>query len=1001
MKQILRKLKKARGLLTLLVLLCIVKVSFAQTHQIIKGIITDARNKQPISGATVGLNGTSLATVTDLNGSFSINGAVKSGTYSVIISFIGYQTVTKSIVLSGTPVTINADLSTDALNLNEVVVTGNIVATSKKQLGNAISTVSGKELTQGFPTSVDQALQGKVAGAQISQNSGNPDGGISVHLRGNSTIVGSSDPLYIVDGVIINNNSDQLIDLGGYSENRLVDINPADIDHIEIIKGAAGAAIYGSRASNGVVEIFTKKGRSGKPAITISTDFRNNSLRKKLAYNTYPFAFTNTNASDNTQVPVKRYDLQSLIFGNAIGSESNVSISGGSENTHYYISGGYLNNQGIIRSTNFQRGTSRVRIDQRFNDWLKVSIGFNYILGGSQQIPNGGINTQYGALTGFIFGNNDINPYPDQATGVYPTLSPAGLQRTNPLEVINKFDFNEKTSRFIGNINLSATPIKGLSIVYTLGYDNSTELGTAYIPIGNTTPTYNTGYARRADNLTLLFNNDLNISYKTKIGSLIESTSTLGGTAQTARGNTNAVTGTQLSPVSQVSSSGATITTSEIRSTLNIAGFYAQETLGFENKLYITGAVRNDVASSFGISNRWQYYPKLSGAYLLSEEKFWQNSSLASIIPDLKIRASYGQNGNLTAIGAYDRLTNYVAVSLPGLPGVASPTQLGNSNIKPERQTEKEIGMDVSFLKGRFGFEFSYYNKLVKDLLLPVTLRPSTGYSTRFENIGSMTNKGTELLVRGIPMESRNFKWESTIIFNTNKNIVSNIPGGVVTFPNGFGQVAAVNGYALGAFYATYFARDSKGSLLLKPTGFPQVEKSGRDANGQPTGTTLLKVIGDPNPKWTGSFTNEFTIGKSLSVRMQWDASYGGQIFDFTRRVGSRDIYGGLAGYMPELEGKVPKGTSAALYSIMENWIDDGSYVKLRELSVFYNFRLKFSKNIPFKVSVYGRNLLCISKYPGWDPETNAAGQSTAVRGFDFVEVPIPRTIGCSLSATF
>jgi len=495
-------------------------------------------------------------------------------------------------------------------------------------------------------------------------------------------------------------------------------------------------------------------------------------------------------------------------------------------------------------------------------------------------------------------------------------------------------------------------------------------------------------------------NNDLNIAYKAPITSWLESSSSVGATVQTARSNADNVTGTQLSPVSQVSSSGATITTLENRSTLNIMGFYAQETFGFWNKLYLTGAIRNDVASSFGINNRWQYYPKLSGTYLLSEESFWKNSSLATVIPDLKFRASYGQNGNLTAIGPFDRFTNYTPVSLPGLPGLTAPAQLGNSSVEPERQTEKEVGVDADFLKNRLGFEFSYYDKSVKDLLLPVNLRPSTGYSTQYQNIGNMTNKGVELLVRGIPVENPGFKWDVTVIFNHNKNVVTDIPGGLVTFPNGFGEVAAVNGYPLGVFYSTYNARNPDGSLLLTPAGLPQVAKSGL-ANGQPTGSTLDKVIGDPNPKWTGSVTNEFTLGKAWFLRMQWDASYGGKVFDFTRRVGDRDIYGGLAGYMPELEGKVPKGTSAAEYNIMEDWIDNGSWVKLRELALSYNLTLRALNNKPLRISVYGRNLFCITKYPGWDPETNAAGQSTAVRGFDFVEVPIPRTIGVGLNYTF
>jgi TonB-linked SusC/RagA family outer membrane protein len=1000
MKQLLQCLKTARVLPALLVMLCSAQFALAQNRQTIKGVIRDARNKEPVIGAVIRLAGTNIGTATDVNGNYTLNATVPNGSYTLAITYTGYRAVNRPVTLNQSPVTVDADLSEDALNLNEVVVTGTGAATSKKQLGNAISTVSSKDFENSVATSIDQALAGKVAGAQISQNSGNPAGGISVRLRGNSTIAGSSDPLYIVDGVIVNNSSTELLDLGGYSQNRLVDINPADIDRIEIIKGAAGAAIYGSRASNGVVQIFTKRGKSGKPVVSVSTQFRSNSLRKKLAYNDYPFRFTNTTVTDLTQVPVERYDLQKEIFRDAYGTESNVSVSGGSDNTTYYMSGSYLGNQGIIDQTNFQRGTARLRVDQRFNNWLKVSVGLNYSLSGSKEIPNGGINEAYGALTGFIFANNFVNPYPNPTTGIYPTLAPAGLLRTNPLEAINRFDFNQKTSRLIGDLQVNMTPAKNLTINYTLGYDNSTQLGTGYIPIGNTSPSFSTGFARRADRIALLMNNDLNASYKAKVGEF-EFTTAAGATAQTERVSLSGITGTQLSPGNVVASSGTSLAVTDNRSTLNILGFYGQETIGFKNKMFVTGAVRNDVASSFGQENRWQYYPKVSGTYLLSEEDFWKKSGIGSVFSVFKLRASYGQSGNLTAINAYDRLTNYNAALLPNLPGISAPSQLGNATVKPERQIEKEIGLDASLLNDRLGFEFSYYNKSVKDLLLLVNLRPTTGYLSQYQNIGDMTNKGLELLVRGIPIQHENFKWNTSIIFNKNKNKVYNIPGGLLTFPGGFGQVAAVEGYPLGAFYATAFARNPDGSLLLTPAGLPQRETTGRNAAGQPAGAIVNRVIGDPNPQWTGSFINEFTVGKNLSFRMQWDASYGGQVFNFTKRVGDRDLYGGLAGYIPELKGEVPKGTSAALFSIMENWIEDGSYLKLREVSAAYTLHLKFLNNRPLRVTLAGRNLLSIDKYSGWDPETNAAGQSGAVRGFDFVEVPIPRTIALGLNYSF
>lgn len=975
---------------------------FAQTSYIIKGSVKDSRNGLAIPGVSVKLENTVIVGATNSNGDYELRANVAPGTYKVSFGYIGYSKKVETITLGqAKEITLNSSIQEDLVGLDEVVVTGTAVATSKKTLGNAISSVNAKDLQSSNATSIDQALAGKISGAQITQNSGNPAGGISVRLRGTSTVVGAGDPLYIVDGVIVNNSSAELIDLGGYAQNRLVDINPNDIERMEIIKGAAAAAIYGSRASNGVVQIFTKKGKDGKPKFNFSTNLKVNDVRKTLDVNTYPFRFNNTTVTDLTQTAVQRYDYQDDIFRTGYGNESNISVSGGGNGTQYFVSGNYLYNQGIIDKSDFTRGGFRANIDQRLNNWLKVSAGANYVISSSNEVPNGGLNEAYGALTGFIFSNNYINLQPDPITGIYPSTSPVAVQRTNPLEAINRFDFGQKTSRFIGNLQLSATPMKGLSINYTLGYDNANQLATGYIPVGNTTPSYNTGYSRRADRTSFLLNNDLNASYQAKVGDWLESTTGIGATAQSEKTYQTYLTATQLGLIGQTVNNGTlTAATGEQRSDLNLMGAYIQQTFGIMEKIYITGAARYDVSSVFGKEDRGQFYPKVSGSYLLSNEDFWRNSKLGNTISLLKFRASYGQSGNLTALGAYDQYTSFVPVNSAGLPSVYSPLQLGNTAIKPERQQEFEVGTDLSFLKDRIGVEFSYYKKDVKDLLLFANLTPSTGYSSQYVNVGTMTNKGIELLVRAVPVLTDKFKWNVTATYNRNKNIVDNIPGGILTFAGGFGQVAAVNGSPIGAFYSTYFARNPDGSLLLTAGGLPQTEKVGR-TGGQPSGAVLRKVIGDPNPDWTGSLINEISIGKHLSFRAQLDASYGAEVFNFTKRVGERDLYGGLKGYESELRGEVPKGTSAALFAIFENWIEDGSYVKLREVSASYEFKPSFLKSGNMRFSLAGRNLFSIDNYSGYDPEVNAAGQSTAVRGFDFVEVPIPRQIVVGLSMSF
>jgi TonB-dependent starch-binding outer membrane protein SusC len=1008
MKKFSWRSRKGKFLSFLVLLQLVGLVSVAQVR--IAGKVTGPGGGA-LSAISVQLQNTTFGTSTNAAGEYTIIANVKDGTYTLNFTGVGFKPLSKQVVITAAaPVTADAQLGEDVLMLNDVVVTGTSVATSKKKLANAVSTVSARDIQYSASTGIDGALQGKVAGAQITQNSGNPAGGISVRLRGPSTIVGSSDPLYIVDGVIVNNDSRELIDLGGYAQNRLVDINPADIERIEIIKGAAAAAIYGSRANNGVVQIFTKKGRAGKPQVSLSTQFRTNSIRKKLPYNQYPFRFNNATVTDLSQTPVTRYDYQDEIFHTGIGTDNTISVSGGTEATKYYVAGSSLYNEGIVQNTNFSRNGIRLNLTQKLNDIFTLSAGANFTMSNSREIPNGGLVEAYGALTGFIFSNNFVNPAKDPVSGNYPSTAPVAiLRRTNPLEAIDRFDFRQRVSRFTGNAQLNAKPINGLNIDLIFGIDNYTQNSTAYIPPRNTTPGYEGGLARRADATVYQTNTDLNISYRKKFDWL-ESTTGLGGTMQYDRTYTIAGSAQQLGAFGQTVNNGTSVI-SEFRADRTILGGFLQQTFGLWDKVYLTGAARVDASSVYGIDNRWQFFPKVSGSYIVSEEKFWKDSKLGEIIPSFKLRAAWGQSGNLTAIGAYDRLTAYTPVSYGGTAGYASPAQLGNFSVKPERQTELEVGTDISFLNDRVSFEFTYFNKDVKDLILNRTLSPSTGFNNRFLNIGTMTNKGYELMIRAVPVQQKKFTWITTFSYTHNKNVINGVEGnGVLPFAGGFGQVAAVNGYPLGAFYATFYARNPDGSYLLTAGGLPQRERGvqgangtytvARDAGGQPGGAILSKVIGNPNPLHVLSFINDFNIGK-FNFRMQWDGMLGFDVFNFTKRVGDNANYGGLEGYEAELKGDVPKGTSAAEFSIFEKWIEKGDFVKLRELSLSYLLASKAGRFKDIRLTLAGRNLLSVDNYSGYDPEVNAAGQSNAVRGFDFVEVPIPRTILIGLNVNF
>ena len=1011
----------------------------AQTTYTITGTVVEAGPDQPVIGASVLLEGTRFGAATDIDGRFSFSAAVAPGTYELRTSFVGFATARTPVTLAAAS-TVDVGtitLAQDALRSDEVVVTGSGVPTERRQIGNSIATVDARDLEVAAPTSVDQALAGKVAGALVTQNSGNPAGGISIRLRGPGTVLGSADPLYIVDGVIVDNSDAVLIDLGGGSQNRLVDLNPEDIERIEVVKGAAAAALYGSRANNGVVQIFTKRGRAGAPQVTVSTSVMTNAVRKTLDVNLAQddqgrFLGNNGQPLVNADgSPGLRYDLQDQLFQRAYGTEQYVSVAGGSAGTNYFVSGGHLGNEGILVGNLFRRFNGRARVGQSFGDVATLSVGGNYTNSRSDDIPNGGLTSNYGALTGFIFGPNTVDPDPDPVTGRY-----TGGVLANPLDVVNNYDFNQTTSRFTGDVQAGLRPATGVSVDYTLGFDTFTQTALAFIPVGTTSPGNPDGANRRAELSTTLVNHDLTARYNRMLGS-VESTTLVGGTAQTEDSETFAVSTRDLAfGVETIAGGAATPVVGEFRSERTVLGAFAQQTFGIGDRLFLTAAGRYDASSVFGADERWNFYPKVSASYDVSREPFYQGSALGRALPTLRLRASYGETGGITAIGAYTRFTNAGATSYLNSPAFVSPGGRGSEDIKPERQREVEGGLDLAAFGGRLGLELSAYSQTVDDLLLFATLAPTTGFGTELRNVGTLENNGVELLLRAQPIRTGGFEWGTTVTFATNRNEVSGIedadPGddlpGSITLPDSFGSSAAINGQPLGVFYTSRaFQRDASGQIVGQAvsgsgrTATPAVDAAGNpvlvpaslnndgflvDEAGNPVYPvrgTEVRVIGDPNPDFTGSWINEFAFGDGVTFRFQFDGAIGGDVFNFTRRLAALSAFGTLTDFQREVEGDLPAGYNGRAFGIFETYVEDGSYVKLREVALTYRVDPALATRVgaqSLRVTLYGRNLASFDNYSGYDPEVNVGGQRTGVRGFDFVEVPLPRTVGLTLAAT-
>lgn len=959
----------------------------------LKGNVTDNIG-EPAPGVSVQIKNTNMGGTTDFDGNYTLTANLNAGIHTLTFRSLGLVTKEVKITL-GTEAEIvnNVVMNLDILGLDEIVITGAGALTAKKQLGNTISSIKGLEISESGSVDITGGLSGKLAGVQVTQNSGDPAGGISVRLRSASTVNGSSDPLYIIDGVIVNNNSTNVLNTTGVTQNRLSDISPQDIDRIEVIKGAAAAAIYGSRASNGVVQIFTKKGLSGEPVITVSSSVNFNSLRKKRDFNQVPLEW----ASDGTTVPATRYDYQDMVFQNSTGTDNYVSMSGGKENTNYFASFSYLKNDGILKSTDYEREGGRIRINQVINDWASASFGTYFSTSKSNDQPNGGYTA--GILPTILFTNNTINPSPD-ADGNYPNMT----FYPNILEYIETFEFTQKNNRTISDLQLNLKPADGLKVNYIIGYDNSESIGNSYIPIGTNTRT--SGRAASTTISTKQLNSDLNASFNKDLNDNIKSTTTAGFSWQSDKTFYRSISAEGLALGVKTTDGAASISTDESRSERSFWGGFLQQTFGLSDKIFLTGAIRLDGSSVFGKDERNQFYPKASMSYLISEEDFWKNS-FGSSVNSFKVRAAWGQAGNLTAIGPFDRLSNYSATSIDGSSGLIAPTRLGNADLKPERQTELEFGIDMGLLDNKVGIELTYYEQDIEDLLLARTLSPSTGFGSRVENIGTMTNKGFEALITAMPIQTADFSWSVTGTYSTNKNEVNDIEGEQFGIGN-FGFSVAKNGQPLGVFYQGFYARNEDGSLLLTPDGLPQRDKGSydangnavpeRDASGQPTGSSLSKVIGDPNPDFIASLTNELKY-KNFSFRMQFDAVQGVDVLSWDTRMFYR--FGGGPATASELSGESVRGTGAAKFGIAESYIEDGSYIKLREVSTSYLLKDPLKGVSSVKFTITGRNLFSIDNFSGYDPEVNMDGQSNGARGGIMGLVPIPSVIKFGVIATF
>ncbi|NLG63474.1 MAG: TonB-dependent receptor, partial [Candidatus Cloacimonetes bacterium] len=551
----------------------------------------------------------------------------------------------------------------------------------------------------------------------------------------------------------------------------------------------------------------------------------------------------------------------------------------------------------------------------------------------------------------------------------------------NPLEVAERWLTPQEVSRFVGSFQARANPLPDLTLEYRLGYDTYNMQTRLFIPRG--TPAQPLGESNDVARSQYLINNDLIANYRFGIGESVDLTTSVGvNHTYTNEETVNALV-TDL-PLFVDLARGANQSVSQSRFETATLGYFVQQQIGFADRFFLTGALRFDASSTFGEDERWQLFPKLSGSWVVSEESFFADGALGNLFSSFRLRGAFGYAGNQPPVGSayarFPRYQNTINIDRTGLTHLGNP---GNPALKPERQREWEAGFDASVLDDRVGIAFTYYDQHIEDLLLSRVFAPSTGYTSILDNVGVMTNKGVELQLTGVIMDRPGFGWNATMNYSRNRNKVVELAGG--DFTVGYLNRVA-EGKPLGIFFGSGYERDANGNVVYDEIG--------------PVRAATSQYIGDPNPDWQGSLLNEFRIGRNVRINFLLDGMFGHDMWNQTVRIMDTFAAGPLAEKVSR--GEISQDTRARIQGMFEPYVEDATYVKLRQLTLTYDIsdwagRLGLSNA---SVEVGGRNLYTWTDYTGYDPEINMFGTNTVERGVDFAVYPNPRqfTFGVRMS---
>lgn len=1060
-----------------------------QAQQAVSGMVSDEAG-MPIIGATVLEEGTANGTVTDVDGNYRI--VVKDENATLVFTYIGLETLRQSV---GASSVLNVTLSENAELLSEVIVTALGFEANEDELGYANSKVDGSVVTGAAEPNVINALSGKVSGVRISRNSGDPGGGAYIQIRGISTIDRDAQPLIVVDGVPISNDS-----RGEQSsiaaQSRLNDINPNDIESVTVLKGASAAALWGTRALGGVIVIKTKSGRyNQKMSVTYKTSYSLDQINRRYPQQTVfgqgDNGIYNQNSRDSwgdkiserpggqdefdtsgrffvgqdgkVYYPIQNKNSQELfndqnfdqIFQNGYFWENNLSVSGGTENSTIFASLSDMNQAGIIRNnSDYRRTTARVNAGFRIGSKAKLSISTTYAKTKNNRIRRGASSSglHLGLLrtpadfdqTGYrgdYYANSEAAPVSNRHRSYRRSLgsSPAAVYN-NPLWTINEQENLVDVDRFITNAELTVSPTDWLDLIGRVGLDKYAEWNQQFFTPGSAAGAFRDGQFDKS----LARNTILNMDYIARAGK---------------RFNKN-VSGTLLAGFNfndrQLITDGSSIfnfiqftdVASGIRDIDNAlpenrtvtstfgkertVGVYSSASLSLYEMLFLNGTMRAESASTFGDqADNTFYFPSASVA--------WQFSELGELKNDFfsfgKLRFSYGEVGVqparyntsdvFVARSFSDPLGGALASSLYGNGAFVPSSQRGSRALRPERKRETEVGIDLRFLRNRLSFSGTYYANTTVDMLLDFPIANSRGLSRIYTNGAELQNEGVELDLGYTLVDKKDWSWDVNFLYTSVRNEVTRLEQGLTINLGGLSAVnaRALEGFPVGVLWGSRTLRDDAGNIVFDENGFPVQDQ-------------IEGVIGDPNPDWQGSAFSTLRY-KNFSLSVLFETFQGADIFAGTKSVmydlgtwgASAEESTAMQNLLDNDGNVILAGTTfrgkihnfgAGPVALTESWyngdggffsggndelyIEDGSWTRLRELTLSYNAQSEWLKRntgiSSAQLSFTGRNLLLWTPFEGNDPDTSFGGVSVA-RGIEYFNNPATKSYIFSLALTF